>query len=324
MSAMRVWVEGVGLWSPQLGDFAGLRGVLDSSAEAGGTFVGSEQDSHPLLNRLPEGEEARARSAGPDKSAYPLLNPLPEGEEAKARIAQLDRGGSRPEASMLSANERRRAPESVRLAIEVAGQAVIMSGRDATMLACVFASSHGDQAITDYMCTTLAQAPTELSPTRFHNSVHNAPVGYWTIATGCHAPSTAVAAQGATFGAGLLEAVSQTLTEQRSVLLVCSDTAGSGPLAEVTGCRQSFGCALVLAPTASTSSMAALDLALLDDHLDTPLPEPLASWRDSNPSATSLALLAQISRGSGSCRLAVSALLGMQIDVTAIKPGQPE
>ena len=26
-----------------------------------------------------------------------------------------------------------------------------------------------------------------MSPTRFHNSVHNAAVGYWTIATGCHA-----------------------------------------------------------------------------------------------------------------------------------------
>ena len=324
MSAMRVWVDGVGLWSPQLGDFAALQSVLSDTARAESAFVGSERDSHPLLNPLPGGEEAKARSDEPDTSAHPLLNPLPGGEEAKARSAQLDRSGGRPEAAMLSANERRRAPESVRLAIEVAGQAVIMSGCDAATLACVFASSHGDQAITDYMCTTLAQAPTQLSPTRFHNSVHNAPVGYWTIATGCHAPSTAVAAQGATFGAGLLEAVSQTLAEQRSVLLVCSDTAGSGPLAEVTGCRQSFGCALVLAPTASASSMAALDLALLDDHLDTPLPEPLASWRDSNPSATSMALLAQISRGSGSCRLAVSAVLGMQIDVTGIKPGQPE
>ena len=324
MSTMRVWVEGVGLWSPQLGDFAALRGVLDSTAKTEGTFIGSERDSHPLLNPLPEGEEAKARSAEPDKSAHPLLNPLPEGEEAKARSALLYKSGGHPAAAMLSPNERRRAPESVRLAVEVAGQAVAMSGRDPATMPCVFASSHGDQAITDYMCATLAQAPEQLSPTRFHNSVHNAPVGYWTIATGCHAPSTAVAAQRTSFGAGLLEAVSQVLAEQHAVLLVCSDTAGSGPLAEVTGCRRSFGCALVLAPAASPSSLNALDLELLDDPTETPLPEPLVSWRDGNPSATSLALLATLSRGAGRCRVAVSATLGMQIEVKGLERRQPE
>jgi hypothetical protein len=225
---------------------------------------------------------------------------------------------------MLSPNERRRAPESVRLAVEVAGQAVSMSGRDAATMACVFASSHGDQAITDYMCSTLAHAPTQLSPTRFHNSVHNAPVGYWTIATGCHAPSTAVAAGRASFGAGLLEAVGQVLAEQQPVLLVCSDIGGSGPLAEVTGCREPFGCALVLAPAATASSMAALDLDLLDEHVDTPLPEPLAGWREGSPSAAALALLAQITRCAGSCRLAVSAALGMQVEVNGIKRGQAQ
>ncbi|TAM05042.1 MAG: hypothetical protein EPN71_02255, partial [Rhodanobacter sp.] len=216
-------------------------------------------------------------------------------------------------------NERRRAPESVLLAVEVADQAVTMSTRDAATLACVFASAHGDQPITDYMCATLAKAPAELSPIRFHNSVHNAPVGYWTMSSHCHAPSTSVAAQRASFGAGLLEAVSQVLAEQRAVLLVCSDSAGSGPLREVTGCEQAFGCALVLAPTAGPSSIAALDLQLLADHADTPLPEPLAGWRRGNPAATSLALLARLSQGSGRCRLAAAAAtLGIQIDMLRI------
>ena len=89
----------------------------------------------------------------------------------------------RPVADVLPPNERRRAPESVLLAAAAAGQAVRMSGRDAATLPCVFASAHGDQVITDYMCQTLATAPLELSPTKFHNSVHNAPAGYWTIAT---------------------------------------------------------------------------------------------------------------------------------------------
>lgn len=263
MNIARVWVEGVGLWSPQLADFAALRDALDANLPA------------PALER--------------------------------------------PGAVMLPSNERRRAPQSVLLAVEAAGQAVTMSGRDAATLACVFASSQGDQPITDYMCATLAQAPGELSPTRFHNSVHNAPAGYWTIASGCHAPSTAIAAQRASFGAGLLEAASQVLAEQRAVLLVCYDTAGSGPLGEITGCRQSFACALVLAPAAGPSSLASLDLELLGDHIDTPLPEPLAGWRRDNASATSLALLAVLGRGSGCCRLAASEALGLQIEVNRIE-----
>jgi hypothetical protein len=300
MTGLRVWVEGVGLWSPQLGDFAALRGVLSDMAK---------------------GESGRV-DGGARGDPYPLLNPLPEGEEAKAKSALLHKSG--PEASMLSSNVRRRAPESVRLAVEVAGQAVTMSGRDAATTACVFTSSYGDPVITDYMCDTLAHAPAQLSPTRFHNSVHNSPVGYWTIATGCHAPSTAVAAQRASFGAGLLEAVSQVLAEQQPVLLVCSDIAGSGPLVEVTLCREPFGCALVLAPEAGSSSMARLDLELVDEHIDTPLPEPLAGWREGNPAATSLALLTRIAHGAGSCRVAISAAHGMQIDVNGMERGQPE
>jgi hypothetical protein len=262
MNALHIYVEGVGLWSPQLADFAALQSLLGGAMPAPPT--------------------------------------------------------GRPAAATLPPNERRRAPESVLLAIEVAGQAVAMSGRDAAALACVFTSSHGDQPITDYMCATLAQAPAELSPIRFHNSVHNAPVGYWTIATGCHAPSTAVAAQRASFGAGMLEAASQVLTEQRAVLLVCSDTAGSGPLGEVTGCRQPFGCALVLAPERSSAALARLDLQLTPVCPDSALEEPLADWRAGNPSAASLPLLAMLAGARGRCQLAAAATLGLQIDMEHI------
>jgi len=224
----------------------------------------------------------------------------------------------RPAATTLPANERRRAPESVLLAVEVAGQAVAMSGRTATTLASVFASSQGDQAITDYMCATLAQIPTELSPTRFHNSVHNAAAGYWTIATECRAPSTAVCARHASFGAGLLEAVGQVLAEQRPVLLVCSDIRGSGPLLEATGCTQSFGCALVLAPQVSTTTLAQLQLTLTAAHPATSLPQPLSSWRDANPSAHALPLLALLARGHGHCLLDAAATLGLQIDLESL------
>ena len=198
----------------------------------------------------------------------------------------------RPLADALPANERRRAPESVLLAVAAAGQAVRMSGLDAATLPCVFASAHGDQVITDYMCETLAGVPTELSPTKFHNSVHNAPAGYWTIATHCHASSSAVSGGEDVFGAGLLEAATLAVADARDVLLVSYDIAGTGPLGGMTSTTGPFAAALVLSPHAHGAAVR-LDIS----------PEPGNSaseasgdrWLDdiaaSNPSARAVPLM---------------------------------
>lgn len=211
---------------------------------------------------------------------------------------------ARPPATTLSVNERRRAPESVLVAIEAASQAVAMSQRAASSLPCVFASAYGDQATTDYMCRILARAPNELSPTRFHNSVHNAAAGYWTIATHCQVPSSAVCAGHASFGAGLLEAVAQACAEQRAVLLVCSDTTGVGPLGELIGCTMAFGVALVLSPCSDTR-LPQLSLAMVaDSPSHAPLPALCTAWMHENPSAACLPLLAMLAAGKGQCVLA--------------------
>ncbi len=95
---------------------------------------------------------------------------------------------AKPAPRLLAANERRRAPETVAVALDVALAACEDAGVDPATLPSVFTSMHGDLAITDYMCATLADDPRALSPTRFHNSVHNAAAGYWTIGTGCNLP----------------------------------------------------------------------------------------------------------------------------------------
>ena len=81
-------------------------------------------------------------------------------------------------------------------------------------LASVFATTHGDLAITDYLCANLLESPLHTSPTRFHNSVHNAAAGYWCIAVGCHAPYTTVSVAGIRSAQDLLEALAQ-LTSRR-------------------------------------------------------------------------------------------------------------
>lgn len=219
------------------------------------------------------------------------------------RAAPVDR----PPAARLSAGERRRASASVLLAVEVAAQAVAMSGRAADTLACVFASAYGDLAITDYLCATLARAPGELSPTRFHHSVHNAPAGYWTIATGCHAPSSAICAGPTTVGAGLLEAATLACAGQQPVLLVCNDTAGHGPLGDIVACHHDFGGALVLSPTPGPDSRARLTLTLARPP-STPSSPPIdctGSMLD-NPSAALLPLLEALLDATGDITLAAA------------------
>lgn len=226
---------------------------------------------------------------------------------------------TRPVADVLPANERRRAPESVLLAAAAAGQAVAMSGLDAATLPCVFASAHGDQVITDYMCETLATAPTELSPTKFHNSVHNAAVGYWTIATHCHASSSAVSGGETAFGAGLLEAATLAVADDRDVLLASYDIAGTGPLGEMTSTTGPFAVAFVLSPHAG-DGLLRIDLTPAPGNTGT---EPTGNaWVDSlagsNPSAHAVPLLHAMALGrAAAVRVAAARDLDLHVDIGA-------
>ncbi|MCE1229704.1 MAG: beta-ketoacyl synthase chain length factor, partial [Firmicutes bacterium] len=69
----------------------------------------------------------------------------------------------------------------------------------------VFASRHGELERTVTILNDLATG-TELSPTLFSLSVHNAVAGLWSILQGNHGPSTALAAGTSTFGWGILDA----------------------------------------------------------------------------------------------------------------------
>lgn len=153
---------------------------------------------------------------------------------------------AKPSPQLLAPNERRRAPDSVALALDVAQAACTMAGRDPALLASVFASMHGDLAITDYICETLATAPESLSPTKFHNSVHNAAAGYWTIGTGCMAATTAVSAYDCTFAQGLLEAVVQSRASDAPVLLVAYDAHSIGAIDAISHSEGLLAGALVV------------------------------------------------------------------------------
>ena len=84
----------------------------------------------------------------------------------------------------LPAAERRRASRVVKLALarRPRGRRRRRAPTPRT-LATVFTASGGDGHNCHALCETLASADRQMSPTRFHNSVHNAAAGYWGIAT---------------------------------------------------------------------------------------------------------------------------------------------
>ncbi|MGH8053752.1 MAG: beta-ketoacyl synthase chain length factor [Stenotrophomonas sp.] len=176
---------------------------------------------------------------------------------------------TRPSPQVLAANERRRAPLTVAVALEAAMAACDAADRSPKILSSVFTSTHGEQSITDYMCTTLADDPRAISPTKFHNSVHNAAAGYWTIGTGTHAAATAISAGPHSFAQGLLEAMVQLHAGEDAVLLVAYDGPGSGTLARVAPSEGLLGLAMVLSRTPCIG-LPTLQLDVLQEKPDLP------------------------------------------------------
>jgi hypothetical protein len=164
---------------------------------------------------------------------------LPDWSAAAAALrgqASAGPAGRRiPVATVLSAAERRRAPETVSLALEAARMAVDASKRSGQALPAVFVSAHGDLPIIDHLCATLARDALQVSPTKFLHSIHNAPAGLWSLASGGLSANTALTAHEHSFAAGLLEALLQCATDAPAVLLVGCDTTANGLLAQLGG-----------------------------------------------------------------------------------------
>lgn len=196
----------------------------------------------------------------------------------------------------IAARERRRAPKQVKMAIEVMSQACDMAGLEPASVATVFSSAMGDMEITDYMCSALAVIPREISPTRFHNSVHNAPGGYWSIATGSHAPASAVSAYRYTAPMAFLEAAIQALEEDMPVLAVTQEMAAPVALRDTCPTDTDFAAAFLLAPTGrGATPVAAVRFALRREAASWPqMPHDLAGAYCDHPGAGLLPLLAAI------------------------------
>ncbi|MGQ0618697.1 MAG: beta-ketoacyl synthase chain length factor [Panacagrimonas sp.] len=196
----------------------------------------------------------------------------------------------------LPPNERRRATAAVRLAFCAAEDAIDAMSEPAGELATVFATSDADTNIIHRICAALAEPQRAISPTDFHNSVHNAAAGYWSIATGVRATSISLSAWDASYAAGLLEAASLVRAEDCRVLLVAYDVPAPVPLRDRRGISTAFGVAMVLGSRCTRTCIAGLEPALASADETSMEEAALESLRLSNPAGRALPLLERLAR----------------------------
>ena len=224
-----------------------------------------------------------------------------------------------PVVASLPPAERRRVGIPVKLSMAIGLEAARHAGADVANLATVFSSTEADCDNTHAILEALASSDRALSPTRFHNSVHNAPSGYWGIATGSMQASTSLNAFDGTFAAGLLEAAVQAISTGQPCMLLAYDTAFPEPMRSVRPIPDAMGVALVLNPHQTSTARALLKLTLSDDSA-TPMPQDeLGRLGHDIPVARSLPLLALLAQGrSGSVLVEYLDRLQLGIEVCSL------
>ena len=199
---------------------------------------------------------------------------------------------------LLPPNERRRAPPGVRQAFRAAEDAKSASVLDFSQLATVFASSDSDLTVMDRINCALSEPVRAVSPTDFHNSVHNAASGYWSIAVGCRQPGTAVGGYDGSFAMGLVEAAALVHGDGFGVLLVAFDVPPPPLLQPFRAMHWAGSIALVLGAEAGEGALARVQLSLADEAESQLSDAALEELRRGNPALRGLPLLQAIARGA--------------------------
>lgn len=185
-----------------------------------------------------------------------------------------------PPLEMIPPREQRRLSPIVRLALAVAEEAAARAGVAPGDLCAVFGAPHGNNNVLQGLLAALSTADRFVSPTGFHNAVHNAAVGYWSIHTGCRLPCTSISAGIHSFAAALMKASVQIGAAGRPVLLTVTDAPFDEPLNAVCPTGEPFAAALVLAPDAAGVGLARLAVDLADGPAGPPDAPRTAALRD--------------------------------------------
>lgn len=210
------------------------------------------------------------------------------------RLAAFGLQGDEVDAKLLPAAIRRRTALTTKMAITAGIKACNLAAVDRSGLRSVFASVGGEIQVTDALCKALPNSQAMLSPTQFHNSVHNTTAGYWSIINQNRAPSTAIAAGDDTLAMALIESWAQLQQMPGDLLLVCYDELWpqylEPPLGEIA-----FACALVVSNTDTADHRFSISIPEID-AAPSPLPEDLRRFIQSAPAAAAVPLLQALHR----------------------------
>ena len=201
-----------------------------------------------------------------------------------------------PAPDLLPAAERRRASDIVKITLATSLEAIASAGLQTENLPSVFSFSNGDGINCHTICEMLASEDRQISPTRFHNSVHNAAAGYWSIATETMATSSVLCAYDGSFGAGLLDAITQVAVDHTRCILMVSDTPYPEPMFTKRPIPDNCGIALILAPEKSLKSVAQIKLSITPDETDKFDDSAMEFLRLAIPTARGLPLLQAIAQ----------------------------
>lgn len=157
---------------------------------------------------------------------------------------------AKPDASLLHARLRRRTSFLTRMAVATFAEARAKAGSDGSQIPVVFGSVYGEIETTYELLRQLGEGPgAALSPTKFHNSVHNTAPGYLSIACQNREINTAITAGWSTLAMGMVEvaALLQTHAEISEVALIVAEEAMPADLVQAGASYDSLAATFVVA-----------------------------------------------------------------------------
>jgi hypothetical protein len=197
-------------------------------------------------------------------------------------------------------NERRRTTPVICLVLQVLQQLQRRSATDLSQTASVFATSWGDLQVIENMMSSLIAPGIPVSPVQFHNMVHNAPAGYWSIGARARSSSTSLTAGDGTFAAGLADAVALVNSQDESVSYVCYEHPGPAVFDNYSPINTPFAVAMLLTAKRTERSSWSVALEIGPAKPETTMEYPdLECLRRGNPAARSLPLLQATASGDG-------------------------
>jgi hypothetical protein len=216
--------------------------------------------------------------------------------------------------------ERRRVGVAVKLAMAAATDALGQSTRQASNLLSVFSSSGGDGDNCHAICEALASQDRLISPTKFTNSVHNAPSGYWGIALQAKPASTSLCAFDGSFSAGFLESCTQSIAAHAPVLFIAYDTPYPEPLRATRPIAHSMGVALIVNCEATSATLASLQVSLDCAPVTAMDSIELEALRQNVPAARSLPMLQAIAMACKNKKVVLDMFSNQQLCIEVAVP----